>query len=48
MGIKSFDYFRKLNTENETSTILGGLLTLIGFIVIYLTLFIIVRLCISV
>ena len=34
MGLRSFDYFRKLNTESETSSIIGGLLTIIAFIVI--------------
>lgn len=33
MGIKSLDYFRKLNTDSDTSTVIGGMLTLIAFVV---------------
>ena len=33
MGIKSLDFFRKLNTDNDTSSALGGLLTLVAFVV---------------
>lgn len=35
MGLRSFDYFRKLNTDNETNSKLGGVLTLIAIIVKY-------------
>ena len=36
MGLRSFDYFRKLNSENETSSKLGGLITFLAIIVILL------------
>ena len=35
MGIKSFDFFRKLNQDvGDTNTVLGGFFTLIAIIVI--------------
>jgi hypothetical protein len=33
MSLKSFDFFRKLNTDNDTTSIVGGLLTAFAFIV---------------
>ncbi len=33
MGIRSFDYFRKLSIDSETSSIIGGLLTIIACVV---------------
>jgi hypothetical protein len=33
MGIRSFDYFRKLNSETETSSLLGGIFTLLAIVV---------------
>lgn len=31
--VKSLDFFRKLNTDSDTTSSLGGLLTIIAFIV---------------
>lgn len=33
MSLKSFDFFRKLNTDSETNSVIGGILTFIAFIV---------------
>lgn len=33
MSLKSFDYFRKLNTDSDTNSIIGGILTSIAFVV---------------
>lgn len=33
MGVKSLDFFRKLNTDSETSSAIGGILTFLAFVV---------------
>jgi hypothetical protein len=33
MGFRSIDFFRKLTTETETSSSLGGILTILAFTV---------------
>lgn len=39
MSLKSFDIFRKINTEDDQSTKTGGFLTIIAFIIGGLLLF---------